>query len=78
MKHKVKIASDEEVKKITNDVIAENKNLLKRLEKEEQEIVIKDQVSYAGEDSFLEHAEITTTGNYITASANRNKIELIS
>lgn len=75
MKHEVKIASDEQVEKITNDVIAENRNLLKRLEQEEGAIVIENQQSCTVE--ILEFATLTAD-EYSIVSADRTQIELIS
>jgi len=75
MNHEVKIASDEQVEKITMEVIAENKNLLKRLEQEEGVIVIENQESITQE--FLEYAT-RTNDNFSVVSADRTQIESIS
>jgi len=75
MNHEVKIASDEQVEKITMDVIAENKNLLKRLEQEEGVIVIENQESITQE--FLECAT-RTNDNFSVVSADRTQIESLS
>jgi len=75
MNHEVKIASDEQVEKITKEVIAENKNLLKRLEQEEGVIVIKNQESVTQE--FLENAT-RTNDKFSVVSIDRTQIESIS
>ena len=75
MNHEVKIASDEQVEKITMEVIAENKNLLKRLEQEEGVIVIENKESITQE--FLEYAT-RTNDNFSVVSTDRTQIESIS
>jgi len=75
MNHEAKIASDEQVEKITKEVIAENKNLLKRLEQEEGTIVIENQESITQE--FLEYAT-RTDDNFSVVSTDRTQIESLS
>jgi len=81
----------EKIKKLADDVISENKHLLKRLETEEEE-VIKKSIN-TGESSMIENVEYiknvplgtsSTDPNYDsvaeweyrTTSTNRNKVAL--
>ena len=91
MTNEAKEASEERIEKLADEVIDENKHLLKRLEGEEKETIVSSQ-SIAGEDSFLEVVEVitkqslqdtanddfqpVTTGEYRTSSTKRNKVEL--
>jgi len=59
MTNEVKETSEERIEKLADEVIDENKRLLKRLEVEEKETIISDQ-SIAGVDPFLEPVEVIT------------------
>jgi len=92
MTHEAKIKDREEVDKIVDDVIAENKGLIDRLKKEDQHF-LEIPPSVSSEDSLIEDVEVflkqptsetsttkteyrTVEGEYRTDSTKKNKVEL--
>ena len=92
MTHEAKTKDREEVDKIIDDVIVENKGLIDRLKEEDQHFQEIPQ-SVSSEDSLVESVEvflkqsisetstteteyITVEGEYHTDSTKKNKVEL--